>query len=267
MKGEGHHSDQGQAALRTGWDTASGAGSSGRCATTPGCTWRRGRGRPAERAAAGGAYYKSRHATGRGGAVPEPGPEGSEAQACAVVLGSGGAGPAGCPLWPGACGRGWPRPLVERQQRREGRGRGEQLRVRLSGRRPAARGRGTRWAAALRSGHGSVAPESVHRGLGELVSCSGPAARDPLPGSPSAGRARAARPHRGVGTAHRAPRAGRRGGRPRAGPVSAPREAEPRRSARRHWARGGRAPAGTCLRSRHRTAGARRPPALHSRVV
>ena len=37
--------------------------------------------------------YKSRHASGRGGSAPEPSPEGGQAQACAVVLGSGWAGP------------------------------------------------------------------------------------------------------------------------------------------------------------------------------
>lgn len=40
-----------------------------------------------------GADYKSRHASGRGGPAQEPGPAASQAQACAVVLGSGGAGP------------------------------------------------------------------------------------------------------------------------------------------------------------------------------
>lgn len=56
-----------------------------------------------------------------------------------------------------------------------------------------------------------VAPESVHRGLGELVSGGGLTTRDPPSGSPSPGRARAARPRRGVGTAHRA-QAGGAGG-------------------------------------------------------
>ena len=44
---------------------------------------------------------------GQGWAVPERGREASRARACAVVLGSGGAGPPGCQLWPWALGRGW----------------------------------------------------------------------------------------------------------------------------------------------------------------
>lgn len=47
-------------------------------------------------------------------------------------------------------------------------------------------------AAAIRLGHGSSASESVHRGLGELVSSGGWAARAPPPGSLGSGRARAA---------------------------------------------------------------------------
>lgn len=96
-------------------------------------------------------------------------------------------------------------------ERREGRGPRELSQVRLNGRRPAADRRGTRWAAAFLAGHGNVAPESVHRGLGELVSGGGLTTRDPPSGSPSPGRARAARPRRGVGTAHRA-QAGGAGG-------------------------------------------------------
>lgn len=40
----------------------------------------------------------------------------------------------------------------------------------------------------IRPGHGSGAPESVHRGLGELVSGGGLEAGAPLPGSASPGR-------------------------------------------------------------------------------
>lgn len=48
-------------------------------------------------------------------------------------------------------------------------------------------------AAAIGLGYGSGASESVHRGLGELVSSSGWAAWAPPPGSPGSGRARAVR--------------------------------------------------------------------------
>lgn len=161
-------------------------------------------------------------------------------------------------------------------ERREGRGPRELPQVRLNGRRPAADWKGTRWAAAFLSGHGNVAPESVHRGLGELVSGGGLTTRDPPSGSPSPGRARAVRPRSGVGTAHHA-QAGGAGGRPRgrAG-HRAPGEAETRPSPRRLGARvssgssaesGDCAPAGTCLRSCHRAVGAKRPPALHAWVL
>lgn len=110
----------------------------------------------------------------------------SRGRACAVALGSGGAGPPGCQLWPRAPGRGWLRPLAERRRggavvRRSG--------FMPSGWRRAADPVGARRSAAYGLNYGSGAPESVHRGLGELVSGSGRAARTPPPGSPSPGRA------------------------------------------------------------------------------
>ena len=63
--------------------------------------------------------------------------------------------------------------------------------------------RGRLCAAAILLGHGSGASESVHRGLGELVSRGGWAARSPPPGSPGSGPARVALPllqrgHQGI---------------------------------------------------------------------
>lgn len=105
------------------------------------------------------------------------------------------------------------------------------LRPKLSRRRQAAGRGGAGRAAAFRPGHGSGAPESVHRGLGELVSGCGPAVRAPPPGSPSPGRARAAGPRRSMSTRHRAQGGGAGGlgtarlGRPRrgTGPEALPR--------------------------------------------
>lgn len=121
-------------------------------------------------------------------------------------------------------------------ERREGRGPRELPQVRQHGRRPAAGWEGTRWAAALLSGHGNVAPESVHRGLGELVSGGGLTTRDPPSGSPSPGRARAARPRSGVGTARTARRQAGVGGLGAGLGTAHPGRPRTRHSPRRLWA-------------------------------
>ena len=161
-------------------------------------------------------------------------------------------------------------------ERREGRGCREPQRVqaeREEAERAAGRG-GARRSAAFRPGHGSGAPESVHRGLGELVSGGGPAARAPPAGSPSAGRPSARVPAAAWAPGTMRGEAGRAASRPgwapraRGGRAEALGEEALGPCARGGGAeRGDGAPAGTCLRSRHCAAGARRPPARHARGV
>lgn len=151
--------------------------------------------------------------------------------------------------------------------------------VRRSGFMPSGWRRAADLGGALRSAafglnHGSGAPESVHRGLGELVSGSGRAARTPPPGSPSPGRARARVPAaaRTPGTARG--EAGRAASRPGWAPrarggcaEAAAGEAQSPRAPGDGAERGDGVPAGTCLRSRHQSADARGPPACHARGV
>lgn len=92
--GSGHH-DEPEQAYSAGTAVQPRAPRESSCTATRGCTWR---GRSSYSGArggggGGGADYKSRHASGGGGPAQEPGPGTSQAQACAVVLGSGGAGP------------------------------------------------------------------------------------------------------------------------------------------------------------------------------
>lgn len=124
-------------------------------------------------------------------------------------------------------------------------------------------------AAEIRLGHGSRSSESVHRGLWELVSRGGWAARAPPPGSPGSGRARAACPvlqHGHQGTA----------GRQRSGPAIAcpgwalhgrrPRRETSAQGARPSWPGWQRAPrprAPVCALVTVRL----RPPARHARAL
>lgn len=146
----------------------------------------------------------SRHASGRGGAAREPTWQASQGQACAVVLGSGGAGPPGLSAVASGARAG---EAVAIGGGGGAGGRGGLLQARLSRRRPVAGREGKVWAVAFRPGHGSGASESVHRGLRELVS-GGRAARAPPPGSLFPPRPSVARPRRAVGTGHPAPHAG-----------------------------------------------------------
>ncbi|XP_063113163.1 glycerol-3-phosphate dehydrogenase 1-like protein isoform X1 [Cavia porcellus] len=111
----------------------------------------------------------SRHASGRGGAAREPTWQASQGQACAVVLGSGGAGPPGLSAVASGARAG---EAVAIGGGGGAGGRGGLLQARLSRRRPVAGREGKVWAVAFRPGHGSGASESVHRGLRELVAVS-----------------------------------------------------------------------------------------------
>lgn len=171
--------------LRGEASAAPGARSARQVATTRGSKGRGGSVDP------GGADYKSRQASGRAGrcrsgARGQPGPgvrggsrewRGGSSRLSAVALCARAGVVAAIGREVG--GAGCCEPQLVQAEREE-----------AEAERAAGQG-GARRSAAFRPGHGSGAPESVHRGLGELVSGGGPAARAPPAGSPSAGRPRA----------------------------------------------------------------------------